>query len=57
MRFVKIEAGSTLVYVNPALVRAVFREGKGARICFDDNDRLSFDMPPAELVKLLDEGF
>jgi hypothetical protein len=57
MRFVKIEAGGTLVYVNPALVRAVFREGKGARICFDDNDRLSFDMPPAELVKLLDEGF
>jgi hypothetical protein len=57
MRFVKIEAGSTLVYVNPALVRAVFRDGKGARICFDDNDRLSCDMPAAELVKLLDEGF
>ena len=53
----KIEAGSTLVYVNPALVRAVFRDGKGARICFDDNDRLSCDMPAAELVKLLDEGF
>ena len=57
MRFVKIEAGGTLVYVNPALVRAVFREGKGARICFDDNDRMSFDLSAAEVVKLLNEGF
>jgi len=57
MRFVKIEAGSTLVYINPALVRDVFREGKGVRICFDDNDRMSFDLSAAEGVKLLNEGF